>query len=156
MTRHGLGTYPGTPRILLAGCSAGARGAMFTADYMGGLLASVGVQDAEVTALLDSPLWVDIEPITGADGAVMPLMEQTQQILALMNATDRLGPTCMAAYPEADWWKCLYGQYRMPFLTTPYVSRLLQMPYWRQVYMHMRAVAQSRTLTSRPSLCRRC
>ena len=129
---------------------------MFTADYMGGLLASVGVQDAEVTALLDSPLWVDIEPITGADGAVMPLMEQTQQILALMNATDRLGPTCMAAYPEADWWKCLYGQYRMPFLTTPYVSRLLQMPYWRQVYMHMRAVAQSRTLTSRPSLCRRC
>lgn len=105
---HGMGSTEGA-RILIAGCSAGARGTMFTIDYVPAMLHQLGVANFELVTLLDSPLWVDIDPITGPSGSIIPLMEQTQIILNMLNATYRLGPTCQVAYPEDEWWKCLYG-----------------------------------------------
>lgn len=106
---HGLGSTEGA-KILIAGCSAGARGTMFTIDYVPEMLHQLGVANFELVTLLDSPMWVDIDPITGPSGSIMPLMEQTQIILGMLNATYRLGPTCQVAYPETEWWKCLYGE----------------------------------------------
>ena len=127
VTKFGMGATAGQ-RLLFSGCSAGSRGAMFTLDYVPGLLHGMGVPSAnlEVQGLFDSPLWVDVQPITGADGPIVPLQEQTAAILNLVNATGRLGPTCTAAFPPGDWWKCLYGQYRLPFVETPYVMNAAQ------------------------------
>lgn len=64
---QGLGSHSATQlaegpaRVLLSGCSAGARGAMFNLDYVGGLLEAAGLATSayQVQGLLDSPLWVD-------------------------------------------------------------------------------------------------
>jgi hypothetical protein len=62
----------------------------------------------QLLGFLDSPLWTFIQPF---DASVMPLANQTQMLLPLVNATGRLGPLCAAAYPnEAEQWKCLYGK----------------------------------------------
>ena len=110
VTNHGMGSTPGT-RILFAGCSAGSRGALFTADYVLPMLESMGVSPAnvEVQALFDSPLWVDVLPITGASGPIMPLETQTQMVLSLVGASNRLGTACAATYTGTEAWKCLYG-----------------------------------------------
>ena len=51
-THFGFGAMPKT-RLLFGGCSAGARGAMFNLDYIGGLVPS----SVQVHGFLDSPLW---------------------------------------------------------------------------------------------------
>jgi hypothetical protein len=99
----------GADKVLLSGCSAGARGAMFSLDYVQALMPR-GV--VNVMGMLDSPLWVDELPLSGASGATMPLQNETQAVFALVNATGRLGSACAAAYPGAEGWKCLYGQAR--------------------------------------------
>ena len=86
-------------RLLFGGCSAGARGALFTLDYVAPMLPN-GV---ELRGFLDSPLWVDVEPL---NKAIMPLQNETQAVVAMMNVTARLGTTCLAAYPAPDeQWK---------------------------------------------------
>ena len=80
-------------QMLFGGCSAGARG------------------------VIDSGLWVDAEP---ADPSTTEsLMMQTQQVYAFANAGALIPAACAAAYPGAEW-SCLFGQYRMPFVTTPF------------------------------------
>jgi hypothetical protein len=135
VSNHGMGSVPGT-RILFAGCSAGSRGALFTADYVLPMLVTMGVDPTfvEVQAMFDSPLWVDVLPITGATGPIMPLETQTQAVLALVGATNRLGPTCAMAYPGTESWKCLYGQYRLPFVETPFVLNAAQFDRFQLPY----------------------
>ena len=53
----------GTPtRVLLGGCSAGARGAKFNIAYVQPMLPA-GV---ELRGFFDSPYWVDVEPFADA------------------------------------------------------------------------------------------
>jgi hypothetical protein len=109
-----LGAAPGH-RLILGGCSAGARGALFTLDYSAECLPP-GVA---LLGLLDSALWVDLPPLVPN---AVSLAEQTRRVLALANATSRLGAACLAAYPAAaDHWRCLFGEYRVPFLRVPYL-----------------------------------
>jgi hypothetical protein len=116
VSQHGLGASAGQ-RLLFSGCSAGARGAMFTLDYVPEMLASAQWPVA-VTGLLDSPLWIDVQPMVTAP---LSLQCQAQAALGYLNASMRLGPSCVAAYPSADeHWRCLFGEYRMPFLRLPY------------------------------------
>ena len=127
---QGLGSQKGvefaaqSQRLLLSGCSAGARGAMMNLDYVSGILAENGLPSdrVEVSGLLDSPLWVDIEP---AAPSITSLMNETMAVLALVNATARLGPGCADAIAGEEW-KCLFGQYRMPFLLAPYLLNAAQ------------------------------
>ena len=76
----------------------------------------------EVRGLLDSPLFIDIPPITPE---IQSLMTQTQALYAVINST-RLGPSCATAYPAlADRWQCLFGQvWRRPPLALPPVQPL--------------------------------
>jgi hypothetical protein len=130
VSTQGLGAkasyVAGSQRLLLSGCSAGARGAMMNLDYIDGILAAVGVPSGsvEVQGLLDSPLWVNVEPSTPH---IMPLANETRAVFELVNATARLGPTCATSYPNyEDRWMCLFGQYRMPMLQTPYMLNAAQ------------------------------
>ena len=107
---HGLN---GSSQVLFGGCSAGGRGAMFTLDYVAAML-PLG---ASVKGLLDSPLWLDLEPL---DTFEVSLQDQTAGVFALVNPGARIPPACAAAYPGAEGWKCLYGQFRLPFMQTPY------------------------------------
>ena len=117
-------------RVLFGGCSAGSRGAMFTVDYVQPMLPP---GSPPVLAFFDSPVWVDVEPITGPDGSIVSLEYQTQQIYNLVNATARLGDACAAAYAGEEW-KCLYGQYRLPFVETPYLVSASQFDKYQLPY----------------------
>ena len=123
---HGFGSSPGH-RLLFGGCSAGARGAMFNLDYVQSMVPA-GV---EVQGLLDSPMWVDMPPL---HAGIMPLQNETQGVFALVNATGRLGDACVKAYPGAEGWKCLYGEYRAPFLTTPFALSASQFDKYQLPY----------------------
>jgi len=111
---QGLGakTDSGQPRLLLSGCSAGARGAMMNLDYIDGILEGAGIPSGtvEVQGLLDSPLWVNVEPTTPH---IMPLSNETRAVYEFVNATGRLGPLCAKTFPAIeDRWMCMFGQYR--------------------------------------------
>ena len=115
-------------KVLFGGCSAGSRGAMFSLDYVQAMLPAGA---PPVLGFLDSPMWVDLEPLYPD---IVSLENETQQIFNLVNATGRLGPACAAAYPGAEGWKCLYGQYRIPYVQTPYLLSFsqadkFQLPY---------------------------
>ena len=72
--------------------------------------------------LLDSPMWIDDPPLYPS---VVPLLNQTSMAYAFMNATARLGDAC-AEYYFSDPYRCLFGQYRAPFITTPYLINSAQ------------------------------
>ena len=38
---------------------------------------------------------------------------------------------CGAAYGESDRWKCVFGQYRAPFLKTPYLIAAARFDSWQ-------------------------
>jgi hypothetical protein len=77
----GLAGSPGdVTQLFLSGCSAGARGALFNLDYIPNLVPP-GV---EVRGILDSGLWVDMEPF--ATSRLTPLAEQTRQLLHFIKA----------------------------------------------------------------------
>ena len=82
-------------------------------------------------AFFDSPLWVDVQPISSA---IEPLENETQAVFAFLNATARLGTACEAAYPGDEGWKCLYGQYRLPFVQTPYLLSASQFDKYQLPY----------------------
>lgn len=50
-----------------------------------------------VVGFLDSPLWLDIEPL---NPQTTSLQAETQAVYALVNATARLDDDCVAAYPD--------------------------------------------------------
>ena len=100
-------------QVYFGGCSAGARGALFNLEYLPDML-PVGVS---VYGLIDSALWVDMEP--AAAGAVS-FRAQTQGVLDMANASGRLGAECARRYgAAADRWKCLFGEYRLPLVRGP-------------------------------------
>ena len=114
--------------MLFGGCSAGARGAMFSVDYVQAMLPAGA---PPVLAFLDSPLWVDVEP---NDPSVMPLENQTAAALPLFNASGALPPDCAAAFPADEQWRCLYGEYRLPYVRTPYVMSASQFDKFQLTY----------------------
>ena len=113
--------------VVFGGCSAGGRGAMVLLDYVAGWLPS-GVN---VRGILDSGLWVDIPSF---DTNEITLQEQTQDAFALFNPTNVIPAECAAQYSGGDSWKCIYGQYRMPFVQTPYFINAAQMDDFQLLY----------------------
>ena len=79
---------------------------------------------------LDSPLWLDIQPL---HSTTVSLQTQTEAIYALVNATGVITPACATAYAGEEW-KCLYGQYRIPMLQTPYLINAAQFDRFQLPY----------------------
>jgi O-palmitoleoyl-L-serine hydrolase len=107
--------------ILLGGGSAGARGMMNNVDFLSSYLPN-GSTDTLLGAFLDSPYYIDIEPFPSSSSAGYEgLPYETQQIYQRYNVSAIIPRACEEKYPNDEGWKCLYGQYRMPFLQTPYL-----------------------------------
>jgi hypothetical protein len=103
---RGLGAAAST-ELLLTGCSAGARGALFNAEFFfqqaETLLPGTRLQPA---VLLDSHFWMDVQPLSAT---AVPFREQVQDVFALVGAgaPGYLNSACTAAYPT-DAWKCVH------------------------------------------------
>ena len=117
-----MGSTGGPERLLLGGCSSGGAGALVTLDYVSQWVTN----QVSVHGLLDAALFLDMLPV--APGAAMPLSEQTAELLAYANGTGRSWPACLQAWPgPRDAWRCVFGQYRLPYVKVPY---LLSQPLW--------------------------
>jgi hypothetical protein len=118
---YGLGTAPGTT-VLYSGCSAGARGVLFNLGYIGAMLeAAHGGNIARYGGLLDSAFWIDMQPLLPN---ITSFAAQTQAVFQLLNLSlpGALDAACMAATsPGGNGWKCLMGEYAVPFLLQPYL-----------------------------------
>lgn len=123
--RHGLASSSGHI-VILSGQSAGGRGAMVNLDFIQGMVAAAGGStEVGVVGMLDSPLWMDIPNYPNKGGT--PLEVMAQGVFNIANVAPHLGPDCAAAYPGSEGWKCIFAQYRMPFIKTPYF--LLDSPH---------------------------
>jgi hypothetical protein len=116
----------GAAQVLFGGCSAGARGALFNLDYMQALLPP----GAGLKGLIDSALWIDVTP---PDAAEVSLQTQTQNVYNLVSPQARIPDACAAQYAGEEW-KCLYGQYRLPFVQTPYIINAAQFDSFQMLY----------------------
>ena len=98
MNTMGLG--PGA-KVLFGGCSAGARGAMVHLDNIVTWMDGYGI---EVRGLLDSGLWVDVEPVsdTGMGGT---LLNQAADVYGFANVSSVIPDDCADAYPGEEY-KC--------------------------------------------------
>jgi len=108
---HGLNK---NSKILISGGSAGARGVMVLIDE---LVANHLPKGANVVGFLDSPYYIDIKPFS-ANFVGFPYQEQ--QKLKHYNVKKVLSEECKNKYPGDENWKCLFGQFRIPLLKTPY------------------------------------
>eukprot|EP00802_Teleaulax_amphioxeia_P016616 Tamp_16739.p1 GENE.Tamp_16739~~Tamp_16739.p1 ORF type:complete len:446 (+),score=97.56 Tamp_16739:138-1340(+) len=98
-----------------AGCSSGARGALFTYEYVPDMLP----EGVSLYGIFDSPLWLNVKPLNPRQ---TPLELQIQSVLSLTRADARLGGACQDAFPDAaDHWKCLMAEYRAALIQQPYL-----------------------------------
>jgi hypothetical protein len=113
---HGLGDVAAS--VVFGGTSAGGRGAMFNIDRVVANL-QITAPLLSVIGLLDSPYWIDIQPLYAN---LTPMQNQTDQIrlLANISGSNILSPDCSSEHPS-ELWKCLYGQYRVPYLKAQYL-----------------------------------
>jgi hypothetical protein len=110
----GAGATTAKPhRLVLAGCSAGARGAMFNLDAV----AAAAPPTVSVVGVLDSPEWINVLPL---NPSIVSLADQCASAMTLFNATAELNPQCVRSLPSNSSFLCLMGEYLMPYLNTPY------------------------------------
>lgn len=120
VARHGL--HAGD-KLVLAGCSAGADGVAILCDFVPDWIPS-GVK---LSCLMDSPInELDVPvkvPYTTPEGHVrVPIGEsqlyQIQPLMELMNIS--ILPACAATFPKEERWKCVWAQFNIQYLQTPY------------------------------------
>jgi hypothetical protein len=127
VSARGLGAAPGT-RVLFSGCSAGARGAMFNSHFVAGRLRQLLPAPANLAAfgsLFDSAYWVDIDPYSPK---ATPFRTQVQNVYAMTGAgaAGYLNPACTAAFPAAEGWKCMFGEYSSNYTQEDYMIHVYQ------------------------------
>ena len=54
--------------------------------------------------------------------------------LSTLRLNPRSHPACAAAYSGTEAWKCLYGEYRLPFVTTPFFLNSAQFDSFQMLY----------------------
>lgn len=110
LVKMSMGAVSGT-RLLYGGCSAGGRGAGYAIDWLQTILP----RTVSLRGFLDSPLWVDLQPIVSWKTS---LNAQTKAIAALY--PDSLDTSCVRAYP-GESWRCLMGEFSLKHVGTPSV-----------------------------------
>lgn len=114
--RRGLGSGANRDLLVFGGGSAGARGAMVHLDYVGEMLGHPASQ-VDVIGFLDSNYWVDVDLYPGSKFVGFPSIAKDVHSFANVR---HLGSTCIDAYAEEEQWRCMFGEYRMPHVRTPY------------------------------------
>ena len=124
----GFGKGPGKDTLYFGGGSAGGRGAMIHLDYVYEMLNNNDIHinngnmnfnndKIDIIGFLDSPLWIDIPPFSTSK--FIGFNETTAGIYSYGNVT-HLDEDCVNKYSVTEGWKCMFGEYRMPFIKTPY------------------------------------
>lgn len=72
----------------------------------------------KVAAFLDSPYYLDLLPY---NKNFKGFQYQEQQKTRLFNVQKVIPEECKAKYQGEEEWKCLYGQYRIPFIKHHYL-----------------------------------
>lgn len=70
--------------------------------------------------LLDAAALVDISPADNGfswASQLQPLQSLVADVMAVVNP--QLPASCLALFP-GESWKCMWGSYRLPLVTTPY------------------------------------
>lgn len=119
--RHGLGLKNSQGRedtLIFAGGSAGARGVMVHLDYVSDMLGRAA-NAVKVVGFMDSPLWVQMPAFDSHHHDLGELVTETKTMHQFANVTN-LGNACAARY-KAEEWKCLFAEYRMPFVKSRYL-----------------------------------
>lgn len=115
-----LGVRP--QNLVFGGCSAGGRGSMINLDYVMGILESgtTGNSNINLVGVLDSAMMVDIEPYVPT---VVDLAYNTALYYNMTGSEYRVaGSKCGEIYSAVeDRWKCLFGQYKLPTIETPFL-----------------------------------
>lgn len=109
--------------LVFGGGSAGGRGAMVLLDEIADSLPGVFVR-----GFLDSPFYIDIESYSPK---FKGFQMQHIGVLNNFNASSVVSSKCKEKYAGAESWKCLFGQYRMPFVTTPSLMMASQLDAWQ-------------------------
>jgi len=93
--------------LILAGFSAGSRGAMVHLDTINEVLPS-GVK---ILGFLDSPMWLSV------------VKWQVEQMQTAINTwvSDDLLRACGDKFSHADRWKCICAEFRLPALKKPFL-----------------------------------
>jgi hypothetical protein len=115
------GLRPGST-LIWSGGSAGGRGAMVLLDEIASSLRGVNV-----LGYLDSNYYVDIASYSSEFPGFQP---QHTDVLLNFNASSVISSACADANP-GNQWRCLFGQFRMPFLQTPYLMVAAQFDGWQ-------------------------
>lgn len=100
-------------QLIFGGHSAGGRGAMVHLDQV-----AESLPDVSVVGLLDSPLYMDLMPLYESLSGL-----NTHMALAHQNfdVESIISDECKAAYSQENEWRCIFGQYRMKFIKTPFL-----------------------------------
>jgi len=92
-----------------------ARGAMVHLDYVGDMLGDAAAR-VDFAGFLDSPLWIDMPPFLPNK----PSFAREVQLVHDFANISHVDEACAAAQ-VASPWKCLMGEYRMPYVLAPYI-----------------------------------
>lgn len=112
--------------VVFGGGSAGGRGAMTHLDAVSETLTGHGAR--KVVGFLDSPYYVDDAPYPPSG-----FVGFAQEMKAAYEHFDTSGvcsSECLQVFADAPW-KCTFGEYRMPFLKTPYLMAASQFDGWQ-------------------------
>ena len=108
-------TTPTRTTVVFGGGSAGGRGSMMWLDRARAELP----RQVKVVGFLDSAYYIDLPALPASK--FMGFADQTKAFADNFNASGVVDAACAEAYGGMAAWRCLFGQYRMPFLRTPYL-----------------------------------
>ena len=104
-------------RLLLGGCTPGA---IANLDAVASFLQlGLGLKPAMVTVsgFFDSATLLDVIPL---NPTALSMANITAMTFDYVNAAALVAPACGATYPN-ETWRCVFGQYALPFVRTPYL-----------------------------------
>lgn len=113
---QGLGGGNSNDIVVFGGASAGGRGAMTHLDHVAEDLAKHNVR---VLGHLDSPLYLDLATLTPSK--TTGLNYHMKMAFQNFQEKDFMPQDCLEAFDEDHQWRCIFGQYRMHFVKTPFV-----------------------------------
>jgi hypothetical protein len=118
--KQALGETQST-RVLFGGCTPGA---IANVDAFAAQLAALGVRTTfgAVSGIFDSAMLLDVQPSASAAGQQLrpSLAVMTQAAFALVGGSPLVSPACSAAYGN-ETWRCVFGEYALPFVLAPYL-----------------------------------
>lgn len=113
---YGLGDRA-DDQVVFGGYSAGGRGAMVNIDKIVDIPEALGKHPIKVLGALDSPLYMNIEPLNSGTTGLKNMMRGAY---ANFNVKSVVPQDCASRHAGKEW-RCIFGQFRLEFIKTPFV-----------------------------------